>query len=212
MVVAQGLPLIQQGENILVDARVLHKHLKSKQEFANWIKARIRDYGFKENEDFLTNLSKSTGGRKAQDYHLTIDTAKELAMLERNEIGRAVRKFFIAEEKKLRGISSLPRETLAFKGIKTTKINNRLLLPYKEVLKACGYSTRCSSAGRRYRYPQHFMLVGNLLYITHEFASHLHHSRQVYCNRSALLAMQPVLPLNFGDAAQLNTKGGTYGN
>ena len=81
----------------LCDARTLHARLNSKQEFANWIRGRIDQYGFIEGEDFLTNLSK-TRGRPRTDYHLTLNMAKELAMIENNDIGREVRRYFIRLE------------------------------------------------------------------------------------------------------------------
>lgn len=66
-----------------VNARELHDFLGSKQEFANWIKNRIEQYGFVEGQDFT--VDKFINGRATQiDYHLTIDMAKELAMVERN--------------------------------------------------------------------------------------------------------------------------------
>lgn len=90
-----------KGEKF-VDARELHSKLLSKQEFSNWIKRRIENYGFIESEDFLTTLSKSSGGRPSVEYTLTLDTGKEIAMVENNEIGRAIRKYFIEVEKKVK--------------------------------------------------------------------------------------------------------------
>lgn len=68
-----------------VNARDLHEFLESKQEFSNWIKARIQDYGFVEGKDFLIILSKSAGGRPSKEYHISLDMAKELSMVELNE-------------------------------------------------------------------------------------------------------------------------------
>lgn len=90
-----------KGEKI-VDGRELHNILQSKQEFANWMKNRIEKYGFIEGEDFLTTLSKTSGGRPATDYVLKLDMAKELAMVENNEQGRKARKYFIEVEKKFK--------------------------------------------------------------------------------------------------------------
>ena len=92
----------------LVDARLLHTFLESAQEFANWIKNRIEDYGFIEAQDFLIKLSK-TKGRPAKDYHLTIDMAKELGMIERNEKGRQIRRYFLDMERQVQyGLKQLP--------------------------------------------------------------------------------------------------------
>lgn len=91
----------ESGEK-LVSARELHKQLFSRQEFTNWIKRRIENYGFVEGEDFLTTLSKSTGGRPSTEYLLFLDIAKEIAMVENNEQGRVIRKYFIEVEKRSR--------------------------------------------------------------------------------------------------------------
>ena len=86
----------------LCDARDLHVFLDVGRDFSNWIKGRIEQYGFIEGEDFSPVLAKSTGGRPGMEYHLTLDTAKELAMVENNEQGRQVRRYFIAMEREAR--------------------------------------------------------------------------------------------------------------
>ncbi len=81
-----------------VSARELHKFLGSKQEFSTWIKGRIKKYGFQEKIDFvcMTNLSgKGRGGHNAIEYHLFINMAKELSMVEQNEKGQQARQYFI---------------------------------------------------------------------------------------------------------------------
>lgn len=85
-----------------VDARTLHIFVESKQEFANWVKPFLQDYGFLEGRDFLTILSKSTGGRQAIEFTITLDMAKHIAMLQRSEKGMQARQYFIEAEKKLR--------------------------------------------------------------------------------------------------------------
>lgn len=85
-----------------VNARELHTFVGSKQEFANWIKNRIEKYNFVENQDFLIVLSKTpNGGRPSQEYFITLDMAKQLAMVENNTKGMQVRKYFIECERKL---------------------------------------------------------------------------------------------------------------
>lgn len=92
---------------LLCNARDLHAFLGVKKVFAAWITNRISEYEFIENQDYilLSNFGKQTsgrGGHNRKDYHLTLDTAKELAMVERNEKGRQIRRYFIECEKKLR--------------------------------------------------------------------------------------------------------------
>lgn len=95
--------------NWIVDARELHEKLVVGKDFASWIKDRIEKYGFVEGEDFTpnsVNSAKSTFGanvgRPRIEYQLMLDTAKEIAMVENNEQGRAIRKYFIEIEKRSR--------------------------------------------------------------------------------------------------------------
>ncbi|HGY3928909.1 TPA: antA/AntB antirepressor family protein [Citrobacter koseri] len=97
---------ISNESSLLVNARDLHDFLGVGKVFAAWITSRIREYGFVENQDYilLSSFGKQTsgrGGHNRKDYHLTLDTAKELAMVERNEKGRQIRRYFIECEKKL---------------------------------------------------------------------------------------------------------------
>lgn len=84
-----------------VDARGLHKFLGSKQKFTDWIKNRINDYGFAEHEDYFINLGNDNGAglRLRTDYTISLDMAKELCMVERNDKGRQARQYFIDCEK-----------------------------------------------------------------------------------------------------------------
>ena len=86
-----------------VSARELHQFLENKRQFADWIKQRIDQYGFVENQDFevIHNfVKKPEGGRPTTEYALSINMAKELSMVENNENGRMARKYFIECEKK----------------------------------------------------------------------------------------------------------------
>lgn len=94
--------LVQGDGEFPVDAKELHEKLEVQTRFDIWLNRRIEEYDFIAGQDFCTNLNKSTGGRRATEYWLTIDMGKELAMLENNEAGRAVRRYFIAAEKAYR--------------------------------------------------------------------------------------------------------------
>ena len=91
----------------LINARELHKELENKRKFADWIKQRIEQYGFVENEEFIKHHNFVTVGnlkRPQIDYFITIDMAKELCMVENNEKGRFIRRYFIETEKRYRDI------------------------------------------------------------------------------------------------------------
>lgn len=193
--------IIKQGEFDLVDARELHRTLKSRYQYSDWVKAKIINTLFKEGFDYFSEKTEKLGvGRKGNTYYLTMDACKHIAMLENNEIGYAVRSKFIAKEKELRGISQLPKEQQLFKGLKAEKINGRKLYPYRELLGKIGYNNTSGGCGARvHKYPGHFVKMGAIWHITEEFALHLHHQKQVFNNRVTLKAMQPVLALNFGE-------------
>lgn len=101
------IPIINYGEETQwVDARTLHKFLQVGKDFSNWIKDYIDQFGFIEGRDFSPNSAKSTGGRKAIEYTITIDMAKHLAMLQRTELGMKARQYFIDAEKQLRKVNT----------------------------------------------------------------------------------------------------------
>ena len=95
-----------------VNARELHAFLENRDMFANWIKDRIEQYGFVENQDFvryLENSKKPLGGRPSMEYALSLDMAKELSMVERNAKGKQARQYFIDCEKRLSGSLNIPQ-------------------------------------------------------------------------------------------------------
>jgi phage anti-repressor protein len=86
-----------QGLSV-VSARDLHEFLEIKTDFSNWCK-RMFEYGFEEGKDFTPILAKSIGGRPSVDYALTIDTSKEISMIQRSDKGKEARMYFIECEK-----------------------------------------------------------------------------------------------------------------
>lgn len=93
----------------MVDARVLHTFLEVKRDFSNWIKGRIEEFGFERSADFISfdsansaNQNTRGGDRRSIDYFLTLDMAKELAMVERSAKGRQARRYFLDCERQLR--------------------------------------------------------------------------------------------------------------
>lgn len=84
-------------EKPMVSGRELHKALGIKTAYKDWF-PRMCEYGFSEGIDFCSFLSESTGGRPAADHMITIPMAKELCMIQRTDIGRKFRQYFISIE------------------------------------------------------------------------------------------------------------------
>lgn len=75
------------GEKV-VHGTELHRVLESKTDFSNWVKRRLGECDAKENEDYALSspnlANKKRGGLNKKEYIIKLDTAKEMAMLERN--------------------------------------------------------------------------------------------------------------------------------
>lgn len=194
----QLIPIIYQNENMLVDARLLHKKLEVGRDFSTWVKDRIEQYGFEEGIDFSPNLGKSTGGRKAKEYHLTLDMAKELAMIENNDTGRTIRRYFIQAEKLNRTqVLQADAEGL-FKGMQPVMYRGYKCYPYVNVLKAVGFSATSGAVqSRKKRFPGQFFKLFGRNFITSQFAHFLVESRK---HVQAAQKMQMQLPFLEGGA------------
>ena len=99
------------GDSITaVNARDLWKFLESKQDFSTWIKRRIEKYEFIEGQDYLLHKfveQLPSGAKHCIEYLISLDMAKELAMVENNERGRQARQYFIEVEKRYRQTGTL---------------------------------------------------------------------------------------------------------
>lgn len=104
------VPVYETEKGIkVVNGRELHTVLESKQDFSTWVKRRLSECDAEENEDFERFHKKMEANNATMiDYIIKLDTAKEMAMLERNDKGKQVRKYFIAIEKKYKKSSVVP--------------------------------------------------------------------------------------------------------
>lgn len=123
----------------LVDARTLHKALHVGRRFATWIVERIKEYGFVEKHDFIAiSQNREIGhGRGKNDYHLSLDMAKELAMIEKSDVGRMVRRYFIQCERianKLTGRTTTRDERTGLRDAVNAVVGKKGL-PFPEVYK-----------------------------------------------------------------------------
>lgn len=125
------------SERITVSARDLYEFLEATERFNSWFD-RMKQYGLVENTDYTT-VKKLTevpnnGGvqiRELDDYQLTIDTAKQIAMLQRNEKGTQARKYFIQVENAWNSPERVMARALeiAHKTIATLELENNEMKP-----------------------------------------------------------------------------------
>ena len=98
------------GEKVVYGSE-LHEVLGVKSNYREWIKRRIIDIDALDDEDFTTvEIPTVSGGAPKKEYIIKLDTAKEMAMLERNEKGKQVRRYFIQVEKKYKSASLATQE------------------------------------------------------------------------------------------------------
>lgn len=125
--------LIQNQPVQLCNARELHAFLEIQTRYNDWIKNRISEYGFIQDEDYLV-ITERTNGRPRKEYHITLDMGKELGMVERNERGRQIRQYFIRCERTLKALQQPKQLELS----ETKGKKQRGLLPPKNPF---GYMT-----------------------------------------------------------------------
>lgn len=121
-------------------ARTLHTFLNVRRDFTTWIKGRIQKFGFIAGEDFITvgNLSSpdlvnaKSRAQKLTDYHLTLDMAKELSMVENNEQGRAARRYFIECER--RALAAQQSQSIPYTVQPGDKLNAKQQATLRELL------------------------------------------------------------------------------
>ena len=95
-----------------VNARDLHAFLEVGKDFTTWIKDRIDQYGFIQGQDFTVenfaprNGGANRGGHNRRDYHISLDMAKELSMVERNAKGKQARQYFIECEQRAKSVNT----------------------------------------------------------------------------------------------------------
>ena len=158
----------KSSDNPTIDARQLYEQLQITTPFNKWISRRVKEFGFEENKDFWTKLSESTGGRKSINYDLSLDMAKELAMLERSETGKRVRRYFIAVEKEARKrhIAQISGNVVEVPGI---LINGVKMMPFRKAVLANGWRWTSSSQTYRHfrgKYAGHAINIDNVWYIS----------------------------------------------
>ena len=190
------IAIIEQNGIQLIDARELHRRLGVQTKFTNWFPRRVEEYRFDEGKDYFTeNQLLPKNGQKVShrprtEYFLTIDMAKEIAMVERTEVGKKIRNYFIEMEKiAQQSIIKMPP---------SLNVYGKEALPYIESLLLHGYSVNSGSYHRRIRkYPQHFYRTAEgKWYINREFFEALLQLRNGYQQLTKVKGLPQVVQLS----------------
>ncbi len=101
----------------LVSARDLYDFLEVSERFSRFMDRNL-EFGFENGVDYTPyqNVHPSNG-QEFLDYALTLDTAKEISMIQRSEKGKEARRYFIACEKKSKEIDLSYENALILIGV-----------------------------------------------------------------------------------------------
>ncbi|WP_294064581.1 antA/AntB antirepressor family protein [uncultured Fusobacterium sp.] len=117
-----------RGEQ-LVSGRDLHEFLEIGTQFSKWFD-RMCEYGFSETKDYIAISQKRLTAQGNEttytDYLMKISMAKELSMLQRNEIGKQAREYFIKCEE------AWNSEDMVL--ARAFQIQNKKMIDYKEYI------------------------------------------------------------------------------
>ena len=124
---------IETNENLepIVSGRELHEKLGVETPYTKWI-GRMVEYGFTENVDFVLVRQKCPTNNPKNpeteiiDHIIKLDMAKEIAMLQRNEAGKKIRKYFIEVEKEFNSPEKIMAKGLKYAEIELTKVKAKI--------------------------------------------------------------------------------------
>lgn len=135
---------LNDNQEPVVSGRQLHEALGVNSNYTTWFD-RMTEYGFIEGQDFLPNLEKSTGGRRAVDHIIKLDMAKEIAMIQRTEKGKEVRQYFIQVEKDFNSPEKIMARALLLADKKISKLEAQVEADKPKVLFANAVSASQTS-------------------------------------------------------------------
>ena len=139
---------LNENHEPVVSARDLHKGLEVKSKYNDWLK-RMLDYGFAEGTDFVAIAQKKVTAQGNQsefiEHVFNLDSAKEIAMIQRNDKGKEVRKYFIQVEKDFNSPEKIMARALLMADKKVHKLEAQIEADRPKVLFADAVSASHSS-------------------------------------------------------------------
>lgn len=139
---------LNENHEPVVSARDLHKGLEVKSKYNDWLK-RMLDYGFSEGTDFVAIAQKKVTAQGNQsefiEHVFNLDSAKEIAMIQRNDKGKEVRKYFIQVEKDFNSPEKIMARALLLADKKVHQLEAQIEADKPKVLFADAVSASHSS-------------------------------------------------------------------
>lgn len=139
---------LNENHEPIVSARDLHKSLKVKTRFSQWVEQNFKI--LEEGYDFspvvtTTQLNQYGGTKEIQDYALSLDASKNLAMISKTEKGAKVRKYFIQVEKDFNSPEKIMARALLMADKKVHKLEAQIESDRPKVLFADAVSASHTS-------------------------------------------------------------------
>lgn len=153
---------------VVVDARQLHKKLKIQTKFTTWMERRIQEYEFEEGIEFFPILGKtsknSKGGRPSIEYQLTTSMAQELCILDNSPVGKALRLYL------LQCLKNSQNKHAILNDLSYLMVSGRKLYHYRTLQRLLGFSTKSSISNVRRCYSSQLFFQGREAYVTEDYA------------------------------------------
>lgn len=113
---------------VVVSGRELYGFLEVTERYSNWFN-RIIKFGFVEDEDFVgCKIFNTLARQELQEHVLTLDMAKEISMIQRNERGKQARQYFIQVEKAWNSPDMVIKRALQYADKKIILLEERIAL------------------------------------------------------------------------------------
>lgn len=112
--------------------RELHEKLRIKTVYPNWFN-RMCEYGFEDGKDYMTvskNVIRADGTKMPQmqaEHQLTVDMAKQICMIQRTDIGRQFREYFISVEEQWNSPDAIMQRALQIANSRVEKLRGENL-------------------------------------------------------------------------------------
>lgn len=138
---------LNENQEPVVSARQLHKSLEVKTRFSQWVEQnfKILEEGYDFTSVVGTTVVNNGANRKLQDYVLSLDAAKNLAMVSKTDKGKEVRQYFIQVEKDFNSPEKIMARALLMADKKVHKLEAQIEADKPKVLFADAVSASHTS-------------------------------------------------------------------